>query len=1314
MAYVLPQVQVFQMFNVLPTATVRHLNAFVFGPNYQLFRYAVASEKELIGLGTYDKSADKTFSYPNQPAGSTIDQDYVQLYMENVWAKYLAISASASSPLFVVSDAEMNKVRAVPVIGTPVNFAAVSAQVGQVGGTYNGDVIAPVVYALAPLGGTDVGGDWSDNSAGDADPADLATGTQVGVYRYDASNGLHGTVDIPANALTANVIVQGPNGMVLDIDTGSSNALLREPLQIKFSDGPGTSYLVMGINWAHLGDFTDWALDSSKPLQINVTIAAGTANVVSWSSTNKILTLSIDGTMFGYGPSTLAELKTALDADPDVAEYFTVSDVVGTDSNNVAKANTFALTPVDVDTGVNVRMVPDAARVRVSPNPYVFQTANGVSRSSQFKSRDVQIGDRVSYSVVDNSTVTHTGTSKVVSLDADVTIPMVDAASQKVTNTATQAGTDLSPAAAIVAPGSDNQRAMDGANTGVAPLSASKLFYTGELDTGIIEDTFTVTIVVQGVKGVAMADVSNASGTYFRTNVLIEDKGSDDGEIYVGRNLVINFDKGGSDLDSEFQVGDTYTFTIEAPFTKLASRLFTSGGTYAGPVDTTYMVEVVRGGVFTRSVNATVGLQFPGSPPTLTPGVDWADWTGGDVSDEYVLKCTTAGNLAAAEFELTSQTGDDASNINFGTATTDVSLGSKGLYAQFSADDTFTVGDYWIIKLNACRPQVRVYDTAGVDAGSYIVVEDATAVNLGNYGADLTFAKNTNTEGGFATDGGLLMGDIYMVDATAANAGAVRTLVLADDLPTAITPSSTGGVFALAPNRAAVNLFILQASNTVSSEKVQTPPDYNWEAGTSDVTVYGAIAVQDSTWYENDGSHPFLPVETADMYLQYRALLSTYASTIQEITDVGDIVPRLGTITPENPLAQGVYNALINSGDRSVFFMAVPSNDLTGYTYVLDRASLTRDVYGFAPLTTDRDILAAVEGHINDMSSEENKAWRYGFFGTAMPTEASVYDLLKNPGHEEYFATITVNPAIAGSNTIVKFFDAAGDPSPYTQVLHDVKVGDKVRIKFATDAWGNATHDTYTVGALLTNTSLRLSSGPASPLSTQTKVEVWHDYSVTEMASAVAAISTSFANRRIAHVFPSQLGAFGVIESAEFGAAAVAGLNSSVPPQQGLTNIELNGFDDLPMVYSTFSRSQLNTMAGAGTLIIMQDVAGGAIYIRHQVTTATAQGNLNTTELSITKNLDSISYYFADRLAPFIGRYNVTPDLLVVLAAQIEDGLRYLGSFTNVSLLGPQLILTGTKLDRLEQHPTLRDHVVAVVSLQLPYPLNVLQLYLVV
>jgi hypothetical protein len=229
-----------------------------------------------------------------------------------------------------------------------------------------------------------------------------------------------------------------------------------------------------------------------------------------------------------------------------------------------------------------------------------------------------------------------------------------------------------------------------------------------------------------------------------------------------------------------------------------------------------------------------------------------------------------------------------------------------------------------------------------------------------------------------------------------------------------------------------------------------------------------------------------------------------------------------------------------------------------------------------------------------------------------------------------------------------------------------------------------------------------------------TRVEVVHPYTLAETASAVAAQSAAYFSRRIYNIFPAQLGANGVVMTGEFGAAAVAGLASSVPPQQPITNIEVVGFDDLPMVYQTYNRTQLNTMAEYGTMIIMQDTAGGRIYVRHQVSTMATDGNLNTTELSITKNLDSISYFFAAMFAPYIGRYNITPELIEVLRTQLVAGLNYLGSLTGVGNLGPQLNLTQTEIVEMRQHPLLEDHVVATVNLGMPKPFNVFQLKLVV
>ena len=1042
MSYILPQVQVFQIFRQLPQNVVKNLNAFVFGPNYQLFRYAVAAEKELIDLGAYNKDADTTYAWPNQPANSIVDTGYVKLYAENVWAEYLAVAASDENEAQIPSEEERNKIR-------------------------------------------------------------------IGAY----------------------VLAEGN-------DHDRSVGLLR----------------------------------------------------------------------------------------------------------------------------------------------------------------DVRVGDRVRYSYTDIYDETFTGTTKVVGLEADTIPATIAEATPKDANAATQV------AAVVFDYGADNVGLY--VNSTVGTLSdAPAAEFAGMLSAGVVSDTITITITTGGAKGTARATVAYASGAYTRENVLIEDAGTD-GEIYLGNNLYLEFISGSG--ETEFTVGDVYTVTADAAFSKLDGTDMNSSGTYTGPRNTTYVVEVTRGGLFDRTVTVMTGLTNASSA-TLTVGPgdsaapDWTAWLGGDIDDEYILRCTAAGDETAAEFSLSSGSGDDATGIVFGTAGTDVTLGNLGLVGKITAD-TFTLGDYWVIRVNASRPQVRITDTVGVDSSDYVVVEDDTEIDLGDYGAKLTFLGNGNTEAGMDADGGLRKGDVYYVAATAETADAIKTIVLADDLAAGIP----AGV------NIAVWLYLVQNGVEIGSKRTQVAPDYNWEADVDDgITVNKDMQVQDASWVDGDGDRPWLDVYAADLFVEYRALLTGYADTIRSLSDVADVATTLGTIHPDNPLAQGVYNALLNSGNRAVYYMGVPTNDAAGWSRVLDVATLSDDVYAFVPLTRDPETLEMVEGHINSMSTETEKHWRIGFFGRAMPTEDPIYTLVSNPAGEQFLATITLDSE-TGENTLLNFVDEDGDPTTYTEALEHLRAGDKIRINFATDAWGDATYDEYEVATVLTNTSLRLESGPAAVIDLPTKVEAWHPYTMAEMADAVAAVSNGYYNRRIYNVFPSELGSGGVVQTAEFGAAAVAGLASSVPPQQPITNIELNGFDDLPLVYQTFSREQLNKMAEYGTLIIMQDTAGGRVYIRHQVSTKAKGGNLNETELSITKNFDSISYYFAARFAPYIGKYNITPQMLKIVDAVLRDGLNYLGSLTDLGLLGPQIVLDETEIVSVQQHPELRDHIVAEVNVGLPAPFNVLQLKLIV
>lgn len=1049
--YVLPQVQVFQIFNQLPSSVIQNLNAFVFGPQYQLFRYGIAGEKSLTALGAYAPNTDTTYAWPSQPDGSIVDTSYAQLYMDNVWALYQTITTADQAQ--VPSEDHRNEIRV-------------------------------------------------DNM--------------------------------------------------------------------------------------------------------------------------------------------------------------------------------------------------------------VLATANGLTRSGTLY-RDVVAGDTVRYSYTDMYDVTFTGTSKIVSLLADVEVATVGAAAPKASNGATQPGT-ANLATGTTAPfgyAADNTTQF--ASSKVFALDGVITDFPGSLSNGVEGDVVTVTVSTGGLAGTAQANIAYASGMYSADAVTIKAHAGYQGAIYLGNNLWLGFKT--ASAETTFAEGDIYTVTVSAPFTALTGSDVNTGGTFTGARNTTYQATVTRGGVFDRSVHVTSGLDNTISGTmALTVGPEspvvpsWAAWLGGDQDDEYLLVCTTGGAISAARFSLASQRGDSALNLNFASSAHIISIGNRGLAAAMTGTGTYTVGDYWAIRVNACRAQITVTDSAGIDAATVLTVTDTETYDVGNYGVTLNFDPNSNGDGGFAAHGGLLLGDVYYVPVTAVYSSGVHTMVLADDIDAGIPAGVDLSVW----------LYLVRNALTIASEQIQAPPNYNWTADPdTGIEIFAGIAIQDASWKDMSGVMPWLPVYQADMFMQYRALMTTNSSVIQLLQDISGVFNAVGTVHPDNPLAQGLYNALLNSGNRGVYYIGLPSNDMAGWSYCLSRASLTTDVYGLCPLTRDIDVIDEVIAHVDAMSSPTQKAWRIAFIGQDMPAETAIYNQAQNLDGVNYLCTITADP-VTGKFTILNFVDENGAPSVVTKCLTDVRAGDHVKTVFATDAWGNETNVVYQVKSVVSNSRLKLVAGPASAVDVAAKVEVWHPYNIQETAEAVAARSTNLFNRRVYNCFPPSFSLGGVTQTAEFGAAMIAGLTSSVPPQQPLTNIQIVGIDDVPLVYRTFSRDQLNTIAGGGTLILMQDQPGGEVYVRHQISTAYSTGDLNQSELSMVKNFDSVSYYFAVRFAPYIGRYNVTPGILNLIYGILNDGIGYLGSLTNVGLLGPQIDLANTEIVGVQQSPIAKDTVIATVNLGLFAPFNVLQLQLIV
>jgi len=953
------------------------------------------------------------------------------------------------------------------------------------------------------------------------------------------------------------------------------------------------------------------------------------------------------------------------------------------------------LTSMDVqgDGSNHIVVVPDTQDI-------VFKTGNGYTASSDFRTRGVIAGDTIKYTTGTGAE----GFTRVVGFIADVVDAYIDATeADDAVNSAAQAATDLAAGAGItVTAGDDNVRAFDGANSGVFALSDTATTYPGVYSEGRLSEQVKIEITTGGLPGTAKCTVSSLTGTLSRTSVPIEEGASaDEGVVYLGRNMVMVLDQGAGDSDAAFQVGDVYTMAAaaDALFTEISPTVgITVSGSYTGVRDTVYSIHVVRGGVFERSVEVIDGLNDSGADDVVVAAaIDFDnDWVAGDVDDEYIVRCTTAGDLDTARFSVTSLRGDNESNVVFSTGV-EQAIGISGLKVTVTADeyDSFTVGDFWVVKVNGTRPRVQITDSRGIDQGSFAVVDPSDPFVVGRNGLEAVFNANVNNEGRdldeYAVDGGLVTGDKFYIRAYAAAEGAYHTLVTEDALPEG-------------EDITAIEFHLPQVSTEITSKRTQTPPVFNWEATADSVTINSGIEVQDTSWVDYDDSMPYIPVVSATMYLEYRSLVQDYAGSIYSLETAAQVADELGAIDEDNPLALGVYKALENSGGQPVYFAGTRTDDLDGYNEILELIEKIDTVYSVVAMSEDDQVTDAVKAHVNAMSAEDVKRWRIGWATSALPKTTEILTAALNSG-EEWLATI------AGTEN--KTLDIANTNA---SLLADVRVGDYVRLSFATDAWGDTTWEEIRIEELISNSRLMLETGLDAPVNEPAKIEIFRQNRASEIADRVAATAESLGSRRMYYIAPLPAYVGGEEVSPIFVAAATAGLVSSMAPQRPLTNVTLTGFSEIPDAYRTFTRDNLNTMAAGGTFILAQDKQSGEIYVRHQLSTATSDGNLLTTELSVVKNLDAISYYYNGVLSPYIGRYNITPALLETIRTDIAGGISFLTSpYTGAGLIGPMVLDTDdTGIRSVEQHPTLKDHIVAIVDLDLPLPLNVLQLRLVV
>lgn len=706
----------------------------------------------------------------------------------------------------------------------------------------------------------------------------------------------------------------------------------------------------------------------------------------------------------------------------------------------------------------------------------------------------------------------------------------------------------------------------------------------------------------------------------------------------------------------------------------------------------------------------------------------------GVMSDTYTIEVTTPGALNEALFTITSEAGVFATKTDQALDVNDALIidnaGSNVVKIDFTAIERASgallqLGDVWTLSVVA-PVAVTTPDSSGTytgtedliyklkvvrggpfysgsnadvcckiavtsdgsDASSAVNVAVDTDFRVGSHGARATFTAATN-------NGGLILGDAYYITATAAADSYTNILEVYETLPATFLDDSEA--YEIISMRFPTDIEV-PAINPADEDIV------NWEVDDSaqTITVYPGITTSNSSIAYSGGDLLSLNVVSGDLFVTHRDLVITNTISIGSVTAEDEVEALLGTIHPDNPLAQGVYDAALNANGAPTYFCGVQTNDLSGYEQVLALARREKYYYGLVPLTFDRTVQDAVVAHMNAMSTPENAKWRCVWLSTPITETSLIYD--KQEDNTNWKATISDDPFATGTQYRLVTIEGA------TFFTDGVRATDKLLINFSVTPSGKTVYDSYTIAEVRTEDTLVLAAGPSSAINVAQKAQIQRVYTKDEQIDALSHVGGDYDNRRVRMIFPPVTKNGAIEKDGYFLAAAMAGLRAGVVPHQGLTNTTLLGFTDLTMSVNTFSDIQLNRLAEQGFWIATQQVVGATPYVRHQLTTDTT--NLNYSEDSITTNVDSISFGLYNAIEPYIGKWNIHRGALVNIRRSIVGELTYRLTNTYTQRAGNQL--NSFEIVRMEQDPTFKDRLIVDIKIEVPYPLNFIVLTLFV
>lgn len=469
-------------------------------------------------------------------------------------------------------------------------------------------------------------------------------------------------------------------------------------------------------------------------------------------------------------------------------------------------------------------------------------------------------------------------------------------------------------------------------------------------------------------------------------------------------------------------------------------------------------------------------------------------------------------------------------------------------------------------------------------------------------------------------------------------------------------------------------------------------------------------------------------VNTGILYIQFEALRKDVSATavvagVLRLTDVETLTEVLDPITEDNPLALGLFLAMINAPNFEVKGLGIDEVTAAapnGTSAAWARAAgllEAEEVYAIAPLTQDETVHAMWATHVQVMSEPEQGGERIVFINKDMPerrnptialsgtqanSTASDNQLLLDANPASGLLAAGVNPGIAipESSGVYIELEVEGEIRRYN--ISSVS-GALANLRTTLTSNTDGFYSTTTLDEVVVNAAYALKvRGTSITVSGSNPARL--DYAL--VADTVSDANASLGMRRGYSVFPDTVKAVigGIEKSIEgfYACAAIVGMCAALPPQQGFTNFPVVGLTGV-VGTEKFTKKQLNIMAGGGTYILIQDTQGGAVSCRHQLSTDTT--SIETRELSITKVVDFTAKFLRTGVRKYIGTHTVNDQLLDTIGTTVHAMLQFLIE------LG---VLNGAELNNIAQDAAQPDTVLVDVTLDVPYPCNYIRLTLVV